>query len=94
MKKLILSFAICLSFLTGCGFLERKNPPTTNEKVTVAAELLIGCPKLEKLSMPDPQYEDVAVAYITTISLYGQCALKQEAGIKAIKKLANIEGTK
>lgn len=94
MKKLVLSIAIALTLLSGCAHNETKNPPTITAKVTVDPELLIGCPKLEQLTMPEPQYEDIASSYLTTIGLYGKCALKQEAGMKAIKRLANIEGNK
>jgi len=94
MKKLVLSIAVAMSLLTGCSVFQTKNPPTITAKITVAPELLIGCPKLEQLSMPEPTYDDIATNYLTTISLYGQCSLKQHASIQAIKKLANIEGTK
>jgi len=94
MKKLVLSIAVALSLLSGCALFETKNPPTITAKITITPELLTGCSKLEQLSMPEPQYEDIASSYLTTISMYGQCALKQEASIKTIKQLANIEGNK
>jgi len=91
MKKLVLSITIALTMLNGCAFLETKNPPTITAKITVAPELLIGCPKLEQINAPEPQYEDIATGYLTAISLYGQCALKQEASIKALKQFGNIK---
>lgn len=91
MKKLVLIIAIALTVLNGCAFLEKKNPPTITAKVTVAPELLISCPNLPQITATEPQYEDIASGYLTVISLYGQCALKQEAGIKAIKQLGNIQ---
>ena len=94
MKKLVLSIAVALTMLNGCAFFQKEKPPTITAKVTVAPELLIGCPKLEQIGATEPQYEDIASSYLTTISLYGQCALKQEASIKAIKKLANLEPSK
>lgn len=94
MKKLVLSIVVAMALLTGCSVFQTKNPPTITAKITVAPELLIGCPKLEQFSMVEPTYDDIASSYLTTISLYGQCALKQDASIKAIKQLANIEGNK
>lgn len=94
MKKLVLSIAVALSLLSGCALFETKNLPTITAKIMVTPELLTKCPKLEQLGMPEPTYDDIATSYLTTISLYGQCALKQEAGIEAIKQLANIEGNK
>lgn len=94
MKKLVLSIVIALTMLTGCVVFPKKNPPTITAKIAVAPELLLGCAKLQPLSMQEPQYEDIAQGYLTVISQYGQCALKQEASIAAIKQLANLEQSK
>ena len=80
--------------LSGCGFLQTKSTPTITAKITISPEILKSCPKLEQIVTPDPQYEDIAAGYLTAISLYGQCALKQEASIRAIKQLANMEQPK
>ena len=62
----------------------------TQKRVVVEPELLTGCELLPPLTK-NPTYDDIAQHYILVIGLYGQCALKQAAGIEAIRKLSNLD---
>jgi predicted small lipoprotein YifL len=94
-KKLLIILSV-LS-LTGCGLLgglfhkpPDSAPPAAKEtKVVVDPKLLQACERLPNLAANT--YEQVAEHYLTVISLYGQCALKQLESIEAIRKLSNLD---
>ena len=65
-------------------------PAATQKRVVVEPELLTGCELLPPLTK-NPTYDDIAQHYIAIIGLYGTCALKQAAGIEAIRKLSNLD---
>jgi len=89
-------FSFCLvAALTGCGIFSKKStetpvPAATQKRVVVEPELLTGCELLPPLTK-NPTYDDIAQHYIAIIGLYGTCALKQAAGIEAIRKLSNLD---
>jgi hypothetical protein len=94
MKKLILTLSLLLPLLNGCGIFNKKiqeiaPPATTNTRVVVDPKLLEPCQPLPALVASS--YEQVAEHYLTTIGLYGQCALKQLDSINAIRKLSNLD---
>ena len=95
MKTKIL-FGLCLlAMLAGCGVFSKKSVETpvisaTQKRVVVEPQLLVGCELLPQLPQ-NPTYEHIAQHYIQVIGLYGQCALKQAAGIEAIRKLSNLD---
>ena len=94
MKKLILTLSLLLILLNGCGIFNKKiqeipPPATTNTRVVVDPKLLEPCQLLPALVASS--YEQVAEHYLTTIGLYGQCALKQLDSINAIRKLSNLD---
>lgn len=89
-------FSFCLvAMLTGCGIFSKKSVETpaiaaTQKHIVIEPQLLVGCELLPQLPQ-NPTYEHIAQHYITVIGLYGQCALKQAAGIEAIRKLSNLD---
>jgi len=94
MKKLVLTLSLLLILLNGCGIFNKKiqeiaPPATTNTRVVVDPKLLEPCQLLPALTASS--YEQVAEHYLTTIGLYGQCALKQLDSINAIRKLSNLD---
>jgi hypothetical protein len=94
MKKLVLTLSLLLILLNGCGIFNKKiskipPPATTNTRVVVDPKLLEPCQPLPALVASS--YEQVAEHYLTTIGLYGQCALKQLDSINAIRKLSNLD---
>lgn len=95
MKNPIIIGILLSVLLTGCGFLEKfrepkVEPPAVNTKVVVAPELLQPCEPLPTLTT-QPNFDDIAHHYITTIGMYATCRMKQEDSIKAIRKLSNTE---
>jgi len=94
MKKLVLTLSLLLILLNGCGIFNKKiqeipSPAITNTRVVVDPKLLEPCQLLPALVASS--YEQVAEHYLTTIGLYGQCALKQLDSINAIRKLSNLD---
>jgi hypothetical protein len=95
MKKLVLTLSLLLILLNGCGIFNKKiqeiAPPAaaTNARIVVDPKLLEPCQLLPALIASS--YEQVAEHYLTTIGLYGQCALKQLDSINAIRKLSNLD---
>jgi hypothetical protein len=94
MKKLVISFGLLLLLLNGCGIFQKKipevpPPATTGNRVVIDPKLLQPCELLPALV--GNTYEQVADHYLTVISLYGQCALKQMDSIATIRKLSNLD---
>lgn len=96
MKKSLLTALVCIPLLTGCITFGEKTkldvPALVSEEVIVVdQELLTHCSRLPEI----PQ--DAKLEYILTdhsvevLKLYAVCANRHAAGIKAIKKLANIK---
>lgn len=95
MKKAVVIALISVGILTGCGLFsknsaEKVEPPAVNNRVVVDPKLLQPCDPLQPLP-PNPNFDDIATHYITTIGMYGTCKLKQDDSVKTIRKLANIE---
>lgn len=91
MKKYILSICLLLPMLIGCsGFHKNENSLvlTTPDTIIVDSRLLQPCQPLQPLP-PQSNLDDVASSYITTIHLYGECSLKQDASIQALKQFSN-----
>jgi hypothetical protein len=91
MKKLLIVLSVLA--ISGCGSFNKLPPPpppaAKETKVVVEPQLLLPCERLP--SLVANTYEQVAEHYLTVISLYGQCALKQLESIVAIRKLSNLD---
>lgn len=87
MKKLIISALFLLPLLIGCA-VSPKIPPTTqvHTQVVVDSALLQPCPSLPLLDT-DTSYETLAAHYITTIGLYGECAIRHRSAAQALRNL-------
>ena len=96
MKKLVLTSIFLLPLLTGCAFLDffQKKDPVVDlpppKPVFVDREVLQPCDKLPGLELGTSQ-EELNFYTFTLLEKYGICANKQDASIKTIKKLGNIE---
>jgi hypothetical protein len=91
MKKLIL---ITVLLLEGCAWFKKSTPelppiPATENRVVVDPKSLQPCELLPKFMGKD--YTELADHYLTVISLYGQCSLKQLESITVIRKLSNLD---
>lgn len=96
MKIRVLFITLFVSALTGCGFLSKNPTPlpaATANTVAVDPKLLQACPDLPRI-LPQATLLEQAEHHIAVIGLYGTCAQQQEAGVKAIKSLANIKDQK
>ena len=93
MKNLLIFLSVLV--LAGCSVFSNKSTKVqqpaaaTTTKVVVEPKLLQACEQLPALVANT--YEQVAEHYLTVISLYGQCALKQLESIEAIRKLSNLD---
>ena len=96
MKNHILISFFFLLMLTGCGIFSKKSveiapiPASTPQRIVVDPKSLQPCQQMPALQTP-ATYETIAQHYITIIGLYGDCAIKQAAGIEAIRKLSNLD---
>ena len=91
MKKLVL---IPLILVAGCAWFKKSNTetppiPATPNRVVVDPKSLQACESLPKFMGRD--YVELADHYLTVISLYGQCSLKQLESITIIRKLSNLD---
>lgn len=91
MKNTILSICILLPLLIGCsGFAKKENSMAvvTPETIFVDSRLLQPCQPLPKIPQ-QADFDSIAQHYVSTIGLYGECSLKQDASISAINKFSN-----
>lgn len=89
MKKLVIMGLFLLPVLIGCA-VSPKIPTTTqvHTQVVVDSALLQPCPSLPLLDM-DSSYETLAAHYITTIGLYGECAIRHRSAAQALRNLTS-----
>lgn len=76
--------------LSGCALFERKPEilvPTQPDRVHIDSKLLESCEPLSKIA----QDSDLSMEMVLLVKKYGDCALKQEGSIRAIKILTNRE---
>lgn len=90
MKNTKLFILTIVALLSGCSHFGDKNSQSlvTPKEIYVDSKLLEPCWPLPELLQPVDQ-DSLASNYINTIQLYGECAMKQDASIAAIKKFAN-----
>lgn len=95
MKNALLSLVILLPLLTGCLASTKKLPEVpvlvSEEIIVLDQELLEGCKELPKVEKGAGINEILLEHYPGTIEMYGECANRQDASIKALKRLANIK---
>lgn len=79
-----------IALLCGCSTFAEKNSQAiiTPKEIYVDSKLLEPCQVLPELVQP-VNLDSLASNYINTIQLYGECAIKQDASIAAIKQFAN-----
>lgn len=90
MKNYKLFILIIAGVLSGCSTFGEKNSQAlvTPKEIYVDSKLLEPCWSLPELVKP-VDLESLAINYTTIIQMYGECAIKQDASIAAIKKLSN-----
>jgi len=89
MKKALLITVFLLPLLTGCAFLEKfQKPVSATPTITIDARLLELCKELPSLDMATT-FPELAEHYVGVIGLYGDCRLRQRAGVEALKSLEN-----
>lgn len=90
MKNTKLFVLIAFAFLLGCSHFGEKNSQAlvTPKEIYVDSKLLEPCWPLPELTQA-ADVEALAVNYVNVIQLYGECAIKQDASIAAIKQLSN-----
>ena len=91
MKNTILFGILCLAILTGCssfGKNQNSGVLVTPDNIVVDSRLQQPCDPLPNIPTTG-NFDDIATHYINTIGMYGDCAIKQDASIKAIKKFSN-----
>lgn len=95
MKNLVLTSILLLPLLTGCIVTAPKMPDApvlvSEEIIVIDSELLESCKDLPKLDSAATLNSILLEHYPGTIEMYGECANKQNASIKALKRLANIK---
>lgn len=91
MKNTILFGILCLPLLIGCSSFGKNQNSTalvTPETIIVDSSLQQPCEPLPNIPTTGT-FDDIATHYTNTIGMYGECSLKQDASIKAIKKFSN-----
>lgn len=91
MKNTILFTILCLPLLIGCsGFNKKENSMAvvTPETIFVDSRLLQPCQPLPQIPKA-ADFDLIAQHYVSTIGLYGECSLKQDASVEAIKQFSN-----
>lgn len=95
MKNYKLFILVMIALLSGCSTFGEKNSQSivTPKEIYVDSKLLEPCWPLPELVQP-VDLDSLASNYVNTIQLYGECAIKQDASIEAIKRLSNKQDKK